>query len=38
MGLIEAHFDESAGSKARRTFCLAGYLLTDRMARRLTRE
>ena len=38
VALIEAHFDESIGSKPRRVLCIAGYVITDRGARRLTRE
>jgi hypothetical protein len=38
VSLIEAHFDESIGEIPRRMLCIAGYLLTDRAARRLTRE
>lgn len=38
VALIEAHFDESIGEKPRRVICIAGYLMTDRLARRLTRE
>lgn len=38
VSLVEAHFDESIGEKGRNLLAVAGYLFTDRMARRLTRE
>jgi hypothetical protein len=38
MALVEAHFDESTGERGGGVLCIAGYLLTDRMARHLTRE
>jgi hypothetical protein len=38
VALVEAHFDESIGTMPRRVLCVAGYIMTDRAARRLTRE
>jgi hypothetical protein len=38
MALLEAHFDESIGETPRRILCIAGYLMTERSARRLARE
>lgn len=39
MALVEGFFDESYGEpEGRKILCLAGYLMTDRSARRLTRE
>lgn len=38
LALVEAHFDESYGGKDKGVLCLAGYLMTERMARRFSRE
>jgi hypothetical protein len=38
VAIIQAFFDESYGEKVGSILCVAGYMMTDRAARRLTRE